>query len=78
MWLRLQEERCRCHLFRQFRPALYEFVAHLKADAAFVNIKPPPLKRGEMTAIAEAATSGATTPLYGRVAAFLLAFTRDD
>lgn len=68
---RLQDARRRCQLFSQYRSVVNEFVAHLKADAAFISVKPTPLKQGEMIAIAEEASSGATTPLYGRVAAFL-------
>lgn len=63
----------RASLFDSHRGLIGALVSHLKAVDAFVSIKPAPMQRGEMQAIAEDATSGSTTVLYGRVAAFVRA-----
>jgi len=67
----VQDLEKRIHLFNRFPYTVHRFVAHLKAHNAFVCVKPSPLLKQEMVAIAEDATCGATTILYGRTAAYL-------
>lgn len=62
-------------LFERYRRSLGIFVIRFKVMDAGVALKPSPLMRGEMQAVAEDATSGCTTILYGRVAAFVRALS---
>lgn len=69
----MQKAMERASLFESHCGMFGTLVAHLKSVDAFVSLKPAPMQRGEMQAIAEDATSGSTTVLYGRVAAFVRA-----
>lgn len=67
----MQRARERSSLFEMFRSSLGSFMSGVKALDAGVALKPTPMQKGDMRAMAEDATSGATTVLYGRVAAFV-------
>lgn len=71
----LQKALERACLFDRYRRSLGAFVIRFKVMDAGITLKPTPLMRGEMQAVAEDATSGSTTVLYGRVAAFVRALS---